>query len=162
MRQRHVYVGTLGVVEPVVAEAPSGVVLRSPSREDRGGLARLMLDAYRGTIDYEGEEIEEANLEVERHLDGAPLLEDSTLALAPSGDLLSACLLRDWPKRQSVLVAYVMTVPSTTQRGLATLCLTRSLGLLAARGIPRVHCVITEGNVPSERLFAKFGFVRTP
>jgi RimJ/RimL family protein N-acetyltransferase len=121
-----------------------------------------MLDAYRGTIDYEGEELEEANLEVQRHLDDAPLLDDSSVALAPSGELLSACLLRDWPKRNTVLVAFVMTVPSTAQRGLATACLTRSLARLAARGVPTVHGVITEGNTPSERLFSKFGFVRTP
>jgi L-amino acid N-acyltransferase YncA len=52
-------------------------------------------------------------------------------------------------------------VPSTIQRGLATACLTRSLALLAARGVPHVHSVITDGNTASERLFAKFGFVRT-
>ena len=161
MRERHVYVGALGAVE-TLGVVPRGVALRSPSHEDRGGLARLMLDAFRGTIDYEGEEIAEAELEVQRHLDSAPLLEDSTVASAASGDLLSACLLREWPKRQTVLVAFVMTVPTTTQRGLATACLSRSLALLAARGVPRVHCVITAGNTPSERLFYKFGFVRAP
>jgi hypothetical protein len=44
---------------------PSMPPVRPPTVADRGRLAELMLDAYRGTIDYEGETIVEAVAEVD-------------------------------------------------------------------------------------------------
>jgi hypothetical protein len=154
-RPRHEYVLALGVRE-VPAEDPS---VRSPEAADLEALARLMLAAYEGTIDYDGETIAEAREEVARYFAGRPLLEVSWLRL-DGGDVISAVLVSHWAERSCPLVGYVMTAPERKGAGAAADVLARSLGSLAADGHTEVRAVITEGNVPSERLFASAGFRR--
>ncbi len=60
-RQRHEYVlafADLGTTE--VSAVPAGIVMRAVESADLLALAELMLDAYRHTIDYEGESLTEA------------------------------------------------------------------------------------------------------
>jgi RimJ/RimL family protein N-acetyltransferase len=124
-------------------------------------LADLMIDAYRGTIDYDGETLADATAEVERYLAGThgvtPLLNDSRLAF--DGDVLAgACLVSQWEQRQCPLIAYVMTRAAWKGHGLAGQLVRASLQALAGRGCAEVRAVITAGNEPSERLFTRLGF----
>jgi RimJ/RimL family protein N-acetyltransferase len=120
-----------------------------------------MLDAYRDTIDYEGETPAEAAAEVERYLaadsEHAPLLRQSVL-LAAGNTLQCACLAKRWPLRRCPLIAYVVCRPGSQRGGLASFALARTLGLLQRAGDGEVRAIITEGNEPSERLFARAGF----
>jgi GNAT superfamily N-acetyltransferase len=118
--------------------------VRQPHPDDLEALAELMLSAYRGTIDDDGETLEDAIREVRSFFDGAPLLEASLVAEDRAG-LRSACLVSRYDG--SPLVAYVMTRPGSKGRGHAG----RLLRVLAA---------ITDGNTPSERLFRRLGFTR--
>lgn len=74
--------------------------------------------------------------------------------------LVSASLVGMWPDRGCPIVSYVMTAADRKKRGLASLLLARSLKTLADAGHPEVRAVITEGNAPSETLFARAGFRR--
>lgn len=132
--------------------------VRHPVAEDAEALAGLMLDAYLGTIDYEGEGIEEARDEVAGYLDGKPLLELSWLRLADATPV-SACLVA-WSRYGCPIVSYVMTAPHRKSTGLASDLLARSLASLAEAGHGEVLAVITEGNTPSETVFRKAGFRR--
>ncbi len=69
-------------------------------------------------------------------------------------------LSKEWHRRQCPLVGYVMCHPTWKDRGLAALVLARSLRLMKESGHSQVRAVITEGNVPSERLFLSAGFRR--
>lgn len=142
---------------------PSGVQVRSPTADDLEALADVMLDAYRGTVDYDGEDLDDARTEVAGYLDAsvgdAPLLGASRVALE-DGRLVSACLVASWGLRDRPLVGYVMTRADAKRRGLGRALLTDAVSALCRAGHPDVRAVITEGNTPSERLFETVGFRR--
>lgn len=154
---RHEYVLALDVATTRRRPVVEGVV-RHPTEGDAEGLARLMLDAYRGTIDDDGETIVEAREEVVRYLAGKPLLEHSWLR-PEDDDPVSACLVA-WSTRECPMVSYVMTAPAWKSRGLASTLLALSVLSLADAGHDEVRCWITEGNVPSETVFGRAGFRR--
>ncbi len=142
------------------------IELRPVTASDIDELARLMLDAYRGTIDYQDEDIDDAREEVRSYFrmasDGEPVTAQSRLAFR-DGRLISACLCTRFTGEPHPLIAYVMTSPAEKGRGIARYLLMHVLEQLSAAGHKGVSAVITEGNTPSERLFRNAGFtVRDP
>ena len=72
---------------------PLDGMVRNVAHEDLEVLAQLMLDAYRGTIDYEDEDYEDALVEVRSFLEGKPALEfSSILELSKRLELSCRCL----------------------------------------------------------------------
>ena len=71
---------------------------RSVQTADAPALAALMLDAYRGTVDDEGETAEEALAEVNAMLDGkyGPWLADASFVVELDGRLVAACVITLW------------------------------------------------------------------
>ena len=136
-----------------------GGVIRPLTRDDREGLAHLMLDAYRGTIDSADETLEDAFDEVDAWYDRSPLLEHSC-AIRVDDRLVSAVMVSDI--EGSALVGYVMTAADRKSRGLGRQVVDRAFVGLRAAGHTRAVLFITEGNTPSERLFASLGAVATP
>lgn len=134
-----------------------GFEVRAPDSADAEALAELMLNAYLGTIDYEGETIVEAREAVAEYLDEEPILECSRVA-SSDGGLMSAVLACSWSDG-APLIAYAMTEPVHKGHGLAATLLGDVLGLLAGAGHEHVHAGITNGNHASERLFLRAGFV---
>jgi len=154
---RHEYV--LALDAPLTPPAAPDAVIRQPTLADAETLAELMLDAYLDTIDYEGESLEDARVEVAGYLEGSPLLECSWLANADHRPV-SASLVSFWEARDCPAVSYVMTASAWKGRGLASDLLARSLASLAEAGYREVRAAITEGNVPSETIFTRAGFRR--
>ena len=73
---------------------PAGVCVRGVSPADTHHLADLMLDAYRNTLDYEGEGLAEAVAEVESYFSRAslnPAISQYSLAL-DFGDSIAICV----------------------------------------------------------------------
>ena len=137
--------------------------LRAPQVADAPALAELMIEAFRGTIDGEGETLETAVAEVRAYLGsergGPPLLPVSRLAFVEAR-LVGACLASEWSVRRVPLIAYVMTHFEWKQRGVGKHVLGAVLQALRAQGHHEVRAVITEGNTASERLFDQMGFQR--
>jgi hypothetical protein len=131
--------------------------MRHPDRDDRDRLAELMLDSYIGTIDYEGEGIDEAQAEVTDYLDGDPFLSASWV-LEDGVLLLAAILVSRWEDKP--LIGYVMTRGTAKGNQVAATLLEKSLRTLGDEGWKSVDAFITEGNTPSERLFASAGAVK--
>ena len=147
---------------PVVLDAAAEITWRNPAVEDKQILAGLMLESYYGTIDYDGETFEDALSEIESYYSGISdqrWFQDSWLAFIKD-ELASACLVGFWQQRNAPLIAYVMTAPRCKGKHLATAALLRSLHNLAGEEYPEVRAVITEGNVPSEKIFTRIGFKR--
>jgi GNAT superfamily N-acetyltransferase len=135
--------------------------VRTPTADDIPLLAELMIDAYRNTIDYDGETIEEALIEVRSYFDGrdgAPILGCSFLHF-DQRQLTSACLLGWWQEKRSPLVSYIMTGAGWKNQGLASALLQEALRASADCGDTGVLAVVTEGNIPSESLLRHAGFV---
>jgi len=163
-RHRFEYVFKLKNVKyPVAPGLSIEMTWRNPSLEDLQKLAELMLDSYRDTIDYDGETINDAVREVQSYFSG--LRDDSTwLNLSWLGfvedSLACASLVSFWKDRNAPIIAYVMTSSHWKGKHLATLGVARSLQSLVESNHNKVYAVITEGNLPSERVFTRIGFER--
>ncbi len=119
-----------------------------------------MLDAYRGTIDEDGETFNDALAEVNAFFagehGGQPLLMMSYLALVDT-HVVGACLTGEWRERQLPIIAYVMTSANWKKRGIGRQLVGRVLKVLNENGYPEVRAVITEGNKPSENSISANG-----
>jgi RimJ/RimL family protein N-acetyltransferase len=157
-RLRHVYRLALAGHRGRVSGPPApGWRLSAPTEADSEALAELMLDAYRGTIDYDGETLAEALAEVRGYFARPAWPRASWLGYVP-GSLVGACLVEHWPAVGAPLIAYVMTAARWKGRGVASALLDASLQGLAGLGETEVWAVITAGNAPSEALFRRAGF----
>jgi RimJ/RimL family protein N-acetyltransferase len=154
--ERHRYrISLQGRAARLHAEPP--FLIRHPVLDDRDRLAELMLDSYIGTIDYDGEGIEEAQAEVDHFLGSEPIL-DCSWVVEDGRRLLGASLISLWERRP--LVSYVMTGATAKGQGVAGALLEKSIADLQAQGWETVDAFITSGNTASERLFARVGAVR--
>lgn len=129
--------------------------MRAPTEADLHPLAELMLDAYRGTIDYDGETLGQAVNEVERYLAGPAELDWSLLAIA--GDEIQSAVLMSLSEGNPV-VGYVMTRATAKNRGVASALLDAAVARVWASGHRELRAWITEGNGPSETMFLRAGF----
>jgi RimJ/RimL family protein N-acetyltransferase len=122
-----------------------------------------MMDAYPGTIDFEGTETwDMAWQEVDSYFQGAlgaPLLDYSRL-IQTDKEIVSVCLVGIWDERQRPLLYYVMTAAKWKGQGLAGLALHQALQATAAAGYDEMVAFITAGNIPSEKLCTRAGFRR--
>ncbi len=137
-----------------------GYIVRPPTTDDVPRLAALMLDAYRDTIDYEGEELPDAIEAMEDVLQGEPRLADSRIAMA--GDIAaSAVLARDY--EGAPFISYVITAPAYQRQGICRSLVHGTLSSMKQGGGTSVYLAITEGNLASEGLFRSLGaFVDHP
>ncbi|MCB9134020.1 MAG: GNAT family N-acetyltransferase [Anaerolineales bacterium] len=161
---RHLYHLTLTEYTPSPSPLfPSSPYrLRTPTPTDLPALAALMIVSYTGTIDYDGETLEDATNEVQSYFNGASgeTLLDSSWLCFDCEALASAILISLWEGQP--LVAYVMTATAYKGQGLGRALLERSLTHLKNQGKTEVRAVITEGNLPSKTIFKAMGFQLIP
>lgn len=153
-RRRLKMLARLEAQEPV--ERPD---LRTAGPGDREALAALLIAAYAGTLDDEGETPEQALVEIDRTLGGAygPYLEPCSFLVEAAGQVVAASLITRWT--EAPLVAFVLVAPEHKGRGLGERVLRRSMAALAAQGERELVLFVTDGNAPAQRLYARLGFL---
>ncbi len=134
--------------------------VRPPTSADRDRLAELMLDAYRGTIDYEGETLVEAVAEVDAWFASPGHRIDDSLVAIEADEIVSAALLSR--SDGMPVVSYLYTGAAWKGRGLAEGLLRAVMASLAAAGHERIHLWVTPGNAPAERIYERLGFTDVP
>ena len=145
---------------PSISAAPDGVAFRHPTEADAETIAVLMFEAYRGTIDAEpNDTLDTARGEVATTFEGGygPFMPEVSFLVEEGGVLVSASLVTRW--RDHPLIAFTMTAPARTGRGLSRAALTRSLAALAEAGEDHVDLAVTDGNEPAQHLYASLEFV---
>ncbi|MDP2293294.1 MAG: GNAT family N-acetyltransferase [Actinomycetota bacterium] len=130
--------------------------VRSVGRDDREALAALMLAAYRGTIDDEGEGDAEALEAIDHYF--ATMEWQHSVVCEHDDRLVAMSFVVVVDGRH--YIDPVATAASHKGQGLGTAIVTVSLRSLADAGITEVGATITDGNTASERLFTGLGFVR--
>ncbi|MFO0829084.1 MAG: GNAT family N-acetyltransferase [Phycisphaerales bacterium] len=149
-------VASLGTRQHEPREDP---LARPVTDADIQAIARLMLDAYRGTADDGGESFDDAVAEVTKLLAGAygEFDRHASEVIVRDAELVSATFVTRYENEP--LIAFSMTSPQWKRRGLARAGLVRVMDRLRAAGEPRVRLVVTNGNTPAEALYASLGFV---
>lgn len=132
------------------------VLVRRVSPGDRERLATLLLEAYRGTIDDEGEGPDEARAAIDEYF--STMVHEHGYVLEQADDPVSFAFVVVVGGRH--YIDPVVTAPSAKGRGLGSTAVRVCLSSLASVGVPEVGAVITDGNTASERLFAGLGFTR--
>jgi hypothetical protein len=152
MRSRSEY--RMSPIRIVATPVPLAVV--QPDEQQRDLLAALMLDAYRNTIDDEGESFEDACGAIDDYL--TSIVRPHSFVMLDGSDVMAfafVVVVNDVHYIDPVVVA-----SARKRLGLGGDLVRRCLGSLADAGIPEVGATITDGNVASERLFTGLGFHR--
>ena len=131
---------------------------RTLSASDTESLASLMLAAYRDTIDYDGETLEDALFQMRSVFQGkfGPFQDLSSFGVEEDARLLSAIIITTWESRP--LVAFSMTRPESKNLGMSTFLLKSSINALLTFGQKELALVVTAGNEPAEHIYEKLGF----
>ena len=131
---------------------------RAVSTGDLIALSQLMLEAYQGTIDDEGETLADAISEVQKTFarEYGTFLEDCSFLIERDGQALACALVTLW--HGAPLLAFVMTHPSAKNQGLGAFLISRSVAALRARGYNELYLFVAQGNLPAQHLYEKLGF----
>lgn len=131
---------------------------RTVERSDAPALGELMVAAYRGTVDDEGETREDAVAEVEQVLDGSygPFVFDASFVVEGDDGLVGASLVAVWESHP--LLLYLVVRPESKRRGIGSALLLQTGTALAAAGHPELDLFVTETNEPAVALYRKLGF----
>ncbi|MGZ3694667.1 MAG: N-acetyltransferase family protein [Bdellovibrionota bacterium] len=126
--------------------------------EDAHALGKLMDLAYTGTIDHEGESREKCVEEMAGTMGGkyGPYFDFASFLVEENGEALAASLITFW--KEKPLLAFSMTAPLAQGQGFGGFLIERSISALFSHGYKELTLVVTAGNAPAERLYAKLGF----
>jgi ribosomal protein S18 acetylase RimI-like enzyme len=155
---------------PCEPKGPLQGLARPCAVSDAEQLAALMLDSYRGTVDDEGETIDDARRVVAALIAGefGTADWDASVVFEREGRVVSAALVtRDRVAPPPLVageafLAFSMTAASEKRRGLGRAGVMRVVEILRRRGEPRLHLVVTRANVPAVTLYLALGFEPLP
>ncbi len=145
----------LGQLDLQTSSLDSGS-LRCVSRSDHAALAQLLLDAYAGSVDDEGENLDDALSEITEYFERLVWPHSYVVASGEQLQAMSLMIVSDGVH----YINPVATASSHKRRGLGRTAVMTSIRSLVDTSIDQVGATITDGNVPSERLFASLGFAR--
>lgn len=134
--------------------------IRLVSESDGEILGHVMLEAYRGTIDSEGETLEDAISEAKGTLNGkyGKFLWNASL-IAEVDSVPAAAILFTWSEKDNMpLLAFSMTHAHFKGKGLASELIKAGLAKLFEEGHSECCLVVTEGNEPALSIYKKLGF----
>ena len=125
-------------------------------------MAPLMLAAYRGTPDDEGETLEDTVDMLAGAMRGAfgPWLPDASFVAHDGGKPVGAVFTA--MDGAEPFIAFVFTLPEASGRGVAARLVIRACQALAARGHGHVSMWVNPANERAVRLYRHLGFVDVP
>lgn len=131
---------------------------RAITPSDIPALAQLVLDAYKGTIDDEGQTLDEALQAIQDTFAGTSgrLLNECSFVIEERGQALACTIVTLW--HQQPLLAYVMTHPAAQSRGMGRFLIQKSIESLLAQGYHELSLFVTKGNLPAQHLYDMLGF----
>ena len=162
-RLRPEYVLTLpSPVKPQRTGACVGLKLRRPEAADADLMGALLLDAYRGTVDDEGEDLEDATAVARGYFNGenGRVLPELSVGAWRGDALVAICAVAWLERRDCPFVAYIATASGAKRQGVGRLVLGETVRRAGRAGHGEIRAFITRGNTPSENLFGALGFER--
>ena len=129
---------------------------------DEPALGPLMLRAYRGTVDDEGETLEDAVAEVRKTLAGdyGDFMPACSMVAEREAHVVSATLVTRLVGQP--FIAFTFTDPACQGQGLAGACIRAAMAQLLMQGERELGLMVTLANTPAVSLYTRLGFVAEP
>ncbi len=127
-----------------------------PDEQQRDRLASLMLDAYRNTIDDEGESLDDALSAIDYYL--ATIVRPHSHVMLDGSDVVAFAFVA--VVNELHYIDPVVVAAARKRLGVGAALVRQCLTSLADAGVRDVGATITDGNVASEQLFMGSGFNR--
>lgn len=140
------------------AAGEATLVFRNLERGDARALGQLLYDAYKGTVDDEGQTLADAIAEAEETIAGkyGALIGEASYVVLDGSTIVSTCVVTNY--KEIPLVAFAATLPAYQGRGLARKGMIASIRSLADMGRDQVRLVVTETNSRALSLYERLGF----
>lgn len=121
-------------------------------------IGRVLLAAYRGTVDDGGEDEPGAIREVDGTMEGeyGPFLPEASFVVTSRGRIVGASLVTMFESRP--FIAHVVVHPDAQRRAIGASLITASGNALLSAGQTELHLFVTEANEPAVALYRKLGF----
>ncbi len=125
---------------------------------DINELGAVMLDAYKDTIDDEGETLEAAQNEIKSALEEkyGEFISDASFLIELNNKITSAILINLFEGKP--LITYVFTSKKNSGKGMAKHLIQKSINSLFDLGFEELCLFLTKGNLNAIRLYKKIGF----
>lgn len=135
--------------------------VRHVQPDDVPALGLLFFAAFHGTIDDVGQTETQYALKAKAILGGryGEWISEASWIVEQMDGLQSACLVCDYQPYGCPVIAVVATAPGNQRLGTAGTLLDAALATLSALGHSECCAMVTQGNVASERLFGRCGFL---
>jgi ribosomal protein S18 acetylase RimI-like enzyme len=132
--------------------------MRCPVESDIPALAKLMLEAYLDTVDYEGEDEDDALVQVRKTVSGqsGPFNWQASRVIERQSVIACAVLVTRWQDKP--FVAFTMTHPDFKRMGLARACMLSAMHSLATAGEKEIRLMVTLANTGAVALYRSLGF----
>lgn len=147
----------LNGLHPLAFPVPT-LLIRTAARDDLPALGEVMYQAYRGTVDDEGESELGALEELKRTMDGK--YGEFNWAASQVAEVdhapVASSLVTTW--QRFPLLAFTITLPQWQRRGIGGRLILRSAELLSGQGHRELRLVVTRTN-PAINLYRKLGFL---
>jgi ribosomal protein S18 acetylase RimI-like enzyme len=128
------------------------------SISDGKKLGTLLYNAYKNTVDDEGETLEQSISEAVETFAGkyGPLIPEASFAIVnENGIMESACVVVE---RDGPFIAFLATDPAFQGRGLGRALMMMSMNALNKAGRSQVVLVVTAANLRAVKLYESLGF----
>ena len=127
--------------------------------DDLVKVAHTMVDAYKDTVDYEGESHDDALLELRNVVNGGygSYIDEASFLIEQGNEVVSVILISLFNVKP--LVTYVFTAKKHMCKGHAASLLWTSINVLQKMGYNEIFLYVTEGNDSAINLYRKLGFV---
>jgi GNAT superfamily N-acetyltransferase len=132
------------------------MVSAPPTEHDRDSLAALLLGAYRDTVDDEGEDLADAYVAIDEYW--SRIVRNHSFVVREHAAIVAFSFVL--VVNELHYIDPIAVAPARRRSGLGRDTVLLSLASLARAGVSEVGATITDGNLPSERLFARLGFAR--
>ena len=125
---------------------------------DINELGSVMLDAYKDTIDDEGETLEDAQNEIKSVLEGkyGEFISKVSFLIELDNKITSAIFINLFEGKP--LITYVFTSKKNSGKGMAKHLIQKSTNSLSELGFEELYLYVSKGNMNAIRLYERIGF----
>ncbi|NRT73046.1 GNAT family N-acetyltransferase [Clostridium beijerinckii] len=127
--------------------------------DDIDGLSVSMLDAFKDTVDFNGETIEELNKEICSIVESTfgRFIPDASFQIKQNGEIAAVVLISLFKGKP--FVSELFTVKKYLKQGMASNLLKKSINVLMNLGYDDLILYVHPENVDAANLYKKIGFV---